>query len=192
MNKKIPPEAFLFYVELGRERSYEAVAERFDCSRRGVAECAKRERWQERIAELEGRAQERVEAAALDSIAAMNERHLKIARYLQSRGLEALQSGRTELIARATRTVSEGVALERLVRGEPTERVENFDAINRRERERWLVDDRASAAQDAAEQAGEGSDGGAGSQDTPEPDDVDVMRSAAPEEPLAAPDDADR
>jgi hypothetical protein len=54
MNRKIPPEAFQFYVGLGPSRSYEAVAEEFGCSRRGVADCAKRERWQERLAEVEG------------------------------------------------------------------------------------------------------------------------------------------
>ena len=160
MNRKIPPEAFHFYMSLGPSRSYEAVAEEFECSRRGVADCAKRERWQERLAEVEGRAYERSEAQALESIAAMNERHMKIARYLQSKGLESLQSCRLEQMDRATRTLMSGINLERLVRGEPTERVDNVEALIRREADRWLIRDgqREASKASAHEPAGDATD----------------------------------
>ena len=144
MNRKLPPEAFQYYVSLGPGRSYEAVGEKYGCSRRGVADLAKRDRWQERLAEVDQRAKERTESQALESIAAMNERHLKIARFLQSKGLEGLQSGRAELLGAATRTCTAGVELERLVRGEPTERTENLETVIRRECDRWLVRDGSS------------------------------------------------
>lgn len=139
MNRKIPQDAFLHYVNLGPARTYEAVATHYGVSRRGVAEFAKRERWQERIAELDERARERTESVALESIAAMNERHLKIAKFMQGKGLEAMQSGKLELLGRATRTLSVGIELERLVRGEPTDHGDNVAALIRRECDRWLV-----------------------------------------------------
>jgi hypothetical protein len=147
MNKKIPPEAFLYYANLGASRTYEAVAAHYGVSRRGVADHAKRERWQERLAELDEQARERTESAALESIAAMNERHLKIAKYMQSKGLEALQSGKMEFLGRATRALSVGIDLERLVRGEPTERADNMENIARRECERWLIREGVSEAE---------------------------------------------
>jgi len=139
MNRKIPPEAFLHYVNLGPARSYEAVAEQYGVSRRGVADFAKRERWQERLAELDERARERTDSAALESITTMNERHLKIAKFMQSKGLEALQSGKFELMDRATRALMSGINLERVVRGEPTDNADNMENIARRECERWLI-----------------------------------------------------
>jgi len=160
MNRKIPPEAFQFYLGLGPSRSYEAVAEEFGCSRRGVAECAKRERWQQRLVEVEGRAYARTESQAQESIEEMGLRHVKIARYLQSKGLEALQAGRPELMDRATRTLMSGINLERLVRGEPTERIDNVETMVRREADRWLIRDgqREASKASAHEPAGDATD----------------------------------
>lgn len=147
MNRKIPPEAFLHYVNLGPARSYEAVAEQYGVSRRGVADFAKRERWQERLAELDERARERTDSAALESITTMNERHLKIAKFMQSKGLEALQSGKFELMDRATRALMSGINLERVVRGEPTDHADNMESVIRRECDRWLVKEGVSEAE---------------------------------------------
>ena len=189
MNKKIPPEAFLYYANLGASRTYEAVAAHYGVSRRGVADHAKRERWQERLAELDEQARERTESAALESIAAMNERHLKIAKYMQSKGLEALQSGKMEFLGRATRALSVGIDLERLVRGEPTERVDNVEALIRREYDRWLVKDgqREASKANAQEAARNATDERA-------PEGLDASGSAQPEfaepERVAEPTDA--
>ena len=49
---KLPPEAFDFYVGLGRGRSYVAVAKEYDVSKRAVAKKAKAEEWQARLAKV--------------------------------------------------------------------------------------------------------------------------------------------
>ena len=41
MTRKIPDDAFEFYVGLGPNRSYEAVAEHYDVNKRSVTRCAK-------------------------------------------------------------------------------------------------------------------------------------------------------
>jgi hypothetical protein len=152
MNKKIPADAFSFYVSLGPRRSYDAVAAKYGASRRGVADHAKREHWQERVAKLETRARADAETKAAESLEAMNQRHLQEARFLQSRGLEGLKSGRLELYAANGRLVELGVKLERLVRGQATERTESLEQVVRGEYARWF-----SGQGDAADSE-EGSD----------------------------------
>jgi len=141
VNKKIPVEAFSFYFGLGTGRSYEAVAEKYSVSKRGVVAHAQRDKWQERIAQLEQQARERADEQAAESLDAMNRRHLQEARFLQSRGLEGLKSGRFELYGAAGRLVEQGVNLERLIRGQATERTETMATVARRECDRWLVRD---------------------------------------------------
>lgn len=148
MNKKIPADAFSFYVSLGPRRSYDAVAAKYGASRRGVADHAKREHWQERVAKLETRARADAETKAAESLEAMNQRHLQEARFLQSRGLEGLKSGRLELYAANGRLVELGVKLERLVRGQATERTESLEQVVRGEYARWFSGASGSAALD--------------------------------------------
>lgn len=47
--KKLPVEAFGFYVGLGSDRSYGDVAERYKVSTKTVSRLASKEKWQERI-----------------------------------------------------------------------------------------------------------------------------------------------
>jgi len=139
MNKKIPADAYSFYVSLGPGRSYEAVAEKYGATKRGVADHAKRERWPQRIEELERRAREQADEQALESVAEMNLRHIREARFLQSKGLEGLKSGRPELLSACGKLVASGLTLERLIRGHATERTESVESVIRREYERWMV-----------------------------------------------------
>lgn len=46
---RLPPEAFEFYVGLGAQRSYQAVAKHYGVSKRSVSKLATKERWQERF-----------------------------------------------------------------------------------------------------------------------------------------------
>jgi hypothetical protein len=163
MNKKIPADAFTFYVSLGPGRSYETVAAKYGVSKRGVVEHAKRERWQERVARLETRARAQAEEKALESIEIMNERHLQESRFLQSRGLEGLRSGRLELYGASGRLVELGVKLERLIRGQATERSESMEQIVRGEYVRWF----SGASGPADSGAGSGPAGDPDSDDTP-------------------------
>jgi hypothetical protein len=148
MNRKIPADAFTYYVSLGPTRSYETVAAKYGASRRGIAEHAKRERWQERVADIEVRARAQAEAKALESLDVMNQRHLQEARFLQSRGLEGLKSGRLELYAANGRLVELGVKLERLIRGQATERTESLEQVVRGEYARWFSGASGAAALD--------------------------------------------
>jgi hypothetical protein len=49
---RLSKEAFEYYVGLGADRSYQAVARHYGTSKRSVATLAKKERWQERLEAL--------------------------------------------------------------------------------------------------------------------------------------------
>lgn len=158
MKRKIPPEAFAFYVSLGVARSYQAVADRFGASKSAVAEIAERERWSERIREIEKKSGEAATKQAVDAIAEMNSRHLKLMKAIQARALETLKSMPIEDASAAVAAMIAACKQERIILGEPSERtaVEVGDVI-RREYERWL----APAADDApAGEAGADAAGG--------------------------------
>ena len=59
MKRKIPSDAFEFYVSLGPSRSYQAVADHYDVTKRAVTQCATREGWAERLSKLEREAREK-------------------------------------------------------------------------------------------------------------------------------------
>ena len=140
MTRKIPPDAFSYYVGLGPDRSYQAVADHYVASKQAVVKVAKRERWQERLLEIERKAQEGADQRAVDSLEAMNERHLKTLTAIQARALEALRAMPLASAMEAVRALDICITKERLVRGEPSDRtaVSVEDAI-KREYERWMV-----------------------------------------------------
>ena len=92
MSRKIPPDAFTFYFSLGPERSYRALAEKYECSERAIAKVAAKEDWQGRLNDLEAKARTHSDQQILESLEGMNLRHIKTARMLQKRGIEAMQS----------------------------------------------------------------------------------------------------
>ena len=122
MNRKLPPDAFTFYFSLGPGRSYQAVAEKFDVSKRAVSNLAERENWQAKIAELERKAREQAEAKALETLDDMNERHLKVLRFIQGRAIDALKTMPIESAMDAVRAYTMSVDKERTIRGEPSDR----------------------------------------------------------------------
>ena len=69
---KIPKEkAFSCYNALGVGRSYRAVADKFGVSKTAIANCAVREKWQERIEECERKTREEIERKSVDSAVEM-------------------------------------------------------------------------------------------------------------------------
>ena len=80
MRRKIPHDAFDFYVGLGVGRSYQAVAEQFGASKGAVTARAAKEDWQGRLAKIEREARSKADEKAVESLEQVNERHLKIAR----------------------------------------------------------------------------------------------------------------
>ncbi len=151
MNQKIPSSAFEYYVALGPGRSYRAVGERFGVSKRAVTKHAAREKWSARLAKVEAEAREKSDQRSVDGLQEMNERHLKIAKALQSKAIEGLRDMPLDSAKDIIRALDLGVRQERLVRGEPTERQASVEEVTRQEiRELLVVDDDVDGDAEAA------------------------------------------
>ena len=92
MSGKLPPSAFEFYLGLGPGRSYQAVADNYGVTKRAITKHAAKERWQERLAELEAKARQTSDQKTLETLESMNVRHLKSIRVIQGKALETLKS----------------------------------------------------------------------------------------------------
>ncbi len=136
---KLPAEAFEYYMGLGSDRSYEAVASHYGGSKRAVTDLARRERWQERLRNIEQEARQRSEARLVENLEQMNERHLKTLQVVQRKALEALKRMDLGSAMEAVRALDICINKERLIRGEPSDRTElTMEHAIRREYERWL------------------------------------------------------
>ena len=129
-------QAFDAYVQLGPERSLEALQRQMaadpDAFRlraapalRTVQRWSVAFHWQDRLLDLERQATEQDRDQQLRTLREMAERHAKEGLALQQKGAERLQSLRPEELSPsdAVRALIEGVRLERLARGEPTDRI---------------------------------------------------------------------
>jgi hypothetical protein len=138
--RRIPADAFEFYVALGEGRSYDAVAKRYSVTKRAVVALAKREDWQARFEKVEARAREVADAKATETIAAMREKHLKILEVVQGKALQALRAMPLQTAYQAVRALAIAIEQERIVRGEPTERTAvEIETRIRQEHERLLL-----------------------------------------------------
>ena len=140
MSAKIPPDAFQFYVALGPGRSYAAVAEKYNVTKRAVTKHAARENWQERVREIERKARRASEEKAIETLEQMNDRHLKSLRVIQGKALEALKAMPLNTAMEAVRALDLAIRQERVVRGEPGDRTATtVEETIRGEYERWMV-----------------------------------------------------
>ena len=138
--RKIPTDAFEFYFALGPSRSFRAVAEKYGCSKTAVANAARREGWETRIAERETKAREKLDEKATETLADLNGRHLKMVRTIQAKALEGLKRLSLDTGMDCVRAIDLALKAERLILGEPTERhATDIEAIIKREHERWLI-----------------------------------------------------
>ncbi len=138
--RKIPQDALLYYVALGPARSYEKVAKEYGVSKRALVDHALRENWQDRIAELERRARENVDAKADDTAEEMYNRHLKLIRLMQGKAVETLRNQSLTKASEAVKTLEITMKQERLLHGEPSERTAvSIEDTIKREYERWMV-----------------------------------------------------
>ncbi len=80
---KLPSDAVEYYFSLGPGRSYRHVAEHYGATKRAVTEKATHENWQRRMEERERKARERTDEKAIETLGAMNNRHLKSLRVIQ-------------------------------------------------------------------------------------------------------------
>ena len=137
--KRLPPDAYSYYVELGAERSYEAVAKQFGVSKVTVVNHAAKERWQERLREAEEKAREEANKRAVDTLQAVKDRQLQEARILERRALEALKTLPPEKASKAAAMLNIAWKHELFLLGEPSERTElTVEEITKREMETLL------------------------------------------------------
>jgi hypothetical protein len=140
MNTRIPDDAFDFYVSLGADRTYEAVAAHFGVSHSGIKKAARRENWQDRIADIEAEVQGRINKRFADEAEEMRDRHLKTVRAMMGRALKGIQQFPLANGMEAIRAAELTIRLERLIMGEVSERTEvRAEDVIRQEMKRWLV-----------------------------------------------------
>ncbi len=158
MKRKIPTNAFEVYFAMGPGRSYDALADRFKVSKQAITKTATKERWQERVAEIEQRVQADSKEKVVDLLNEMNDRHLRVLRAIQAKALETLKEKPLRTGMDAVRALEVTIRHERLIRGEPSERTEmSVEEATRREVNRWMtvveVDEKEGG--DAEDQAGD-------------------------------------
>jgi len=138
--KKIPTDAFDFYLGLGPQRSYTAVAANYGVSKRAVTSLAGREQWQERLSTIERAAREKSDTKAVETLEEMNTKHLKALSFVLGKAIEALRSLPLDKAIDAVRAVEMVLKQERISRGEPGERTAlDLAEVVKRESERWLI-----------------------------------------------------
>jgi hypothetical protein len=122
VKRKLPPDAFDHYLSLGLARSYSAVGKKYGVSKVTVTKRAKKENWQRRVQEIETKARTASDEKAAETMEAINARHLRSARVIQAKALEALKSMSLGTAMDAVKALHMGVRQERLILGEPTDR----------------------------------------------------------------------
>ncbi len=104
---------------------------------------ASQENWQERLESIETQARENSDQQIQESLEEMTTRHIKTARMLQAKGIEALRSMQIKTVSDALKALQVGLEKERLIRGEPSDRtVVEIEEIIKREYAEWMVDDK--------------------------------------------------
>lgn len=134
MNKRLPPDAFGFYVALGAVRSYQAVADHFEVHKRTVVRTADRENWNERLEAIETEARVSADKQLAKELGDAHLRHRKILAAMASRAARALQEFPLTSGMEGMRGAALVIKLERLLMGEPTERTAlDIEQVIRRE-----------------------------------------------------------
>ena len=113
----------------------------YNPSPRAITVCAKREKWAERLENIEKESRQMSDKKLAEAMQEMRERHLRTIRAMNVRALEAMKQYPLATGMEAMRAAEMAIKLERLIAGEPTERTANMEEIVRREYERWMTGD---------------------------------------------------
>jgi transposase len=140
VNKRLPDDAIDYYLALGFKRTQRAVAEHFQVAKRTVAYRAKKEGWLARAQEADQKARQVAAQRAQDTVEDMHARHMKAARFVQLRALEAIRSLPIRTESAAVRALDVGIRQERLARGEPSDAAEKDAAAVLREEHKRFVE----------------------------------------------------
>lgn len=139
MTRRIPENAFEYYVGLGGSRSHQAVADHFGVTKRAVTKLATKDRWKERVLGLEKKARSAADERALESLEAMNLRHLRSLKIIQGKALDALKGTSLATAMEAVRALTLSIKQERVIRGEPGDRsTVSVEDVIKREFDRWM------------------------------------------------------
>lgn len=142
MNGKIPLEAFDYYFAMGRERSYQRVADHFGVSKRAVTKRAGKENWQSRVLELERKVRDRGEQRAVETLDAINARHLRTLKVITGKALSTLQSKDLSRAMEAVRAIEMAIRLERAIcDGPDAAQADRTEDLLRERFERWVCGD---------------------------------------------------
>lgn len=140
MIRKIPNDAFAYYVSLGTERSYSAVAAKYGVSKRGVQKAATKEDWTARLAHIEAEVRERMDEKLGEGLEEMQTRHLKLLKAVSARAAQALRDNELASAMEGVRAIEMLIKLERTIAGEPGERVaKTVEQVTRAEIDRLVA-----------------------------------------------------
>ncbi len=114
---RLPSDAFERFLALGPARSYSQLARSLGVSKRSVVARASREGWQARIAAIEDKARRDHDAKASEDVAAIDEKHVRMARAIQARALESLRNSPLGNGATAVRALDIAIRIEREILG---------------------------------------------------------------------------
>jgi hypothetical protein len=137
--RKLPADSFEAYVAMGPERSYQAIATKYHCSKQAVTKKAAKERWQERLDEIEAEARRNSDKRVVQTLRDLNEKQLKLWQLVESRALQALRDHTLASAMDAAKALDLATKNIRLILGEATERTENIEQTVRREFDRFLT-----------------------------------------------------
>jgi ribosome-binding ATPase YchF (GTP1/OBG family) len=140
MSGKLGSDAFGYYVALGDDRSYSAVASHFEVSKRAVVKAAAREDWASRLQEIDQEAREKADQKLGETLSEMRSRHQKLLRAMSTRAANALRAYPLTSGMEAMKAAEMVIKLERLILGEPSQRSTlSVEQVTRREVESLLA-----------------------------------------------------
>lgn len=91
-------EAFLVYLQMGPERSQQAVAQRCSKSVSLIRRWSSDNKWVERCRAWDNYLQQEAKKAAVAEVRKMNQRHAKMASAIQATAMQALQELGTDMV----------------------------------------------------------------------------------------------
>lgn len=113
MTRKIPPDAFEQYVQMGHARSYRELAKELDVTARAICYRAADEGWQERLEAIEAEARAEADRRLVKELFEMRLRHMKTLKVMSARAIEAMKTHSLETAMEGARVAQMAIELER-------------------------------------------------------------------------------
>lgn len=154
--QRLPDEAFASYVNLGPGRSYQAIADQYGVHKRTVVRTAEREQWATRLAAIEQKAREAVDAHLVGELQERRLRQRKLVLAVASRAAKAISEFPLRSGIEGIRAAELAIKLERLLDGEATENTSvDIEQVIRKECQELLTVEESDEAGSEAEETKE-------------------------------------